>query len=214
MDQPAAKNLSNARVAAREARRQQLIDATIDSISKRRFSGTTLATVTASLKLSHGTVTYHFDSKESLYVETLGYLAEEHHAHWHAAVLDAAPDPAKQLAAIVGTDFDPKIASPKKLAVWFAFWGQAKYRPHYLKSHNKYDAERFDEITRLCTEIVEDGAYSHLDPNVVARCVEGLWLNLLLYPHGTHRAEARDDCLFYLAEVFPKHFSPPLRLSL
>ena len=207
MAQPVVKNLSNARFAAREARRQQLIDATIDSISKRGFSGTTLATVTASVKLSHGTVNYHFDSKETLYVETLGYLAEEHHTHWHAAVLDATPDPAKQLAAIVGTDFDPKIASPKKLAVWFAFCGQAKYRPNYLKSHNKYDDERFDEITRLCT-----------DPNVVARCVEalvdGLWLNLLLYPHGTHRAEARDDCLSYLGEFFPKHFSPPPRPSL
>ena len=77
MVQPVVKNLSNARFAAREARRQQLIDATIDSISKRGFSGTTLATVTASVKLSHGTVNYHFDSKETLYVETLGYLAEE-----------------------------------------------------------------------------------------------------------------------------------------
>jgi hypothetical protein len=45
---------------------------------------------------------------------------------------------------------------------------------------------------------------------VVARSIEalvdGLWLNLLLYPNGTDRAEARGDCFSYLAEVFPDHF--------
>ena len=66
------------RTATREARKQQLINATIDSISKRAFSGTTLATVTKGAKLSHGIVNFHFDSKESLYVETLGFLAQEH----------------------------------------------------------------------------------------------------------------------------------------
>lgn len=210
MLQSAVKTSSKGRTASREARRQQLINATIDSISKRGFSGTTLATVTKGLKLSHGLVNYHFDSKETLYVETLGYLADEHYRMWHKAMQGAAPDPARQLTAIIAVDFHRKIASPKKLAVWFAFWGQAKYRPNYLKIYNNYDDERFDEIVRLCTEIVADGPYCHLDPKVVARCLEamvdGLWLNLLLYPNGTYRAEARDDCFSYLVGVFPEHY--------
>ena len=69
------QNRPNGRTAKREARRQQLIDATIDSISKHGFSGTTLESVTKGAKLSHGIIHFHFNSKEDLYYKTLGYLA-------------------------------------------------------------------------------------------------------------------------------------------
>lgn len=199
------------RTATREMRREQLIAATIDSISKRGFSGTTLATVTKGAKLSHGVVNFHFDSKEDLYDQTLGYLAKEHYEAWHGAMQKAGPDPAAQLAAVVGADFDPGIASPKKLAVWFAFWGQARYRPNYLKIHYKFDDERFAEISRLCHEIVAEGGYDHLDGQRVARCIEalidGLWLSMMLYPKDAERRKGRSDCFGYLAQVFPKHFA-------
>ena len=198
------------RTATREARRRQLIEATIDSIAIRGFSATTLATVTKGAKLSHGVVNFHFNSKETLYVETLGYLAQEHYDHWHTAMEKAGPNPAKQLAAVIEVDFDHKITSIKKLAVWFAFWGQAKYRPAYLEIHNQYDQQRFAEMKRLCAEIVKHGGYSHIDSAFVARSIEalidGLWLKMLLYPDAASRAEACDDCLTYLAGVFPEDF--------
>ena len=204
------KQQGKGRSPIREARRQQLIDATIDSISKRGLSGTTLDDVAKGAKLSHGVVNFHFDSKETLYDETLGYLAREHYLLWHHSMLHAGEDSSHQLAAIVEADFDSKTCSPKKLAVWFAFWGQAKYRPNYLKIHHQYDEERFSEITRLCGEIIEDGGYTHHQPLRIARCIEslidGLWLNLLLYPTGAKCMECRDDCFSYLAEAFPRHF--------
>jgi TetR/AcrR family transcriptional regulator, transcriptional repressor of bet genes len=199
------------RTATREARKQQLINATIDSISKRGFSGTTLATVTKGAKLSHGIVNFHFDSKESLYVETLGFLAQEHYDHWARAMKNAGPKPAAQFAAIVEVDFEKSICSQKKLAVWFAFWGQAKQRPTYLEIHNIYDDQRCAELERLCSEIVDDGGYDHIDPVETTRnleaIIDGLWLQLLLYPKTLGRMEARNNCFNHLATIFPKHFS-------
>ena len=151
------------RTESREVRRRQLIEATIDSIAERGFSETTLATVTKGAKLSHGIVNFHFNNKETLFVETLGFLAQEHYDHWHGAMEAAGPDPSRQLAAMIKTDFERTIASPKKLAVWFAFWGQAKYRPAYLDIHNRYDKQRSGEFRRLCGLIVEDGGYDHID---------------------------------------------------
>ena len=169
-----AAGKGNGRTASREARRQQLIDATIDSISKRGFSGTTLETVTRGANLSHGIVNFYFRTKEDLYLETLGHLTGEHYRRWYGAMTRAGPDPARQLGAIVDADFDRTICSRRKLAVWFAFWGQAKYRPNYLRIHSRYDDERFEEISRLCREIAADGAYGGLDPESVARCLESL----------------------------------------
>ena len=201
------------RTASREVRRRQLIEATIDSIAERGFSETTLATVTKGAKLSHGTVNFHFNNKETLFVETLGFLAREHYDHWHGAMEAAGPDPSKQLASIIEVDFERIISSPKKLAVWFAFWGQAKYRPAYLDIHDRYDKQRAKEIKRLCGLIVEDGGYDNIDLASAARSIEalvdGLWLGLLLYPKKIRREAALGDCFAFLARLFPKHFPRP-----
>jgi len=210
MDQTTKKNPNNRRTATREARRQQLINATIDSISKYGFSGTTLATVTKRAKLSHGTVNFHFESKEDMYEQTLGYLAQEHYQRWSEAMENAGSQPDKQLAALIEVDFEHNISSPKKLAVWFAFWGQAKHRPSYLKIHDKFDKQRDKEIDRMCAEIVEEGDYRNIDATSTSRSlvamVDGLWLCLLLYPRSINRKQARDDCFSFLANAFPKHF--------
>ena len=205
------KKSGTGRTATKEARRQQLINATLDSISKRGFSGTTLETVTKTAKLSHGIVNFHFKSKEDLYVETLGFLATEHYNCWRTAMEEVGPDPARQLAAIVGADFDPKICTAKKLAVWFAFWGQARYRPNYLKMRYRYDDERTEKLSRVCRDLIADGRYEHLDAESLTRSIEsivdGLWLNMLLYPKEITREMARGDCFRYLAQVFPHHFA-------
>ena len=194
----------------REVRRLQLIFATMDSIWKRGFSDTTLKHVTETANLSHGVVNYHFDSKEALYDATLGFLAQEHYENWISYHENAECAAAHRLEAIVRADFDKNICTHKRLAVWFAFWGQAKYRPNYLKIHNKYDNERYDRIHALCAELIEDGGYVDLDADEVARIVEalsdGAWLSLMLYPKAADRGTYRNNCLLALSRLFPKHF--------
>jgi TetR/AcrR family transcriptional regulator, transcriptional repressor of bet genes len=201
------------RTAPRDVRRKQLVMAAIDSISKRGFSDTTLKHVTEKAKLSHGVVNYHFDSKEALYDATLGFLAKEHYDLWAKYLKEAGPKPADQLAAIIRADFDKKVCTHKRLAVWFAFWGQAKYRPNYLKIHNQYDNKRIDEIYRICSAIVKEGDYSNIDAQRTTKTIEslsdGFWLHLMLYPSSTGREECMDNCLSALSCIFPRHFPLP-----
>lgn len=198
------------RTEPREVRRKQLIMAAIDSISKRGFSDTTLRHVTEKAKLSHGVVNYHFESKEALYDATLGYLAKEHYDVWTQYYEKADPAPAHRLAAIIRADFDRKICTHKRLAVWFAFWGQAKYRPNYLKIHNQYDNERYERIEECCAALIQEGGYSELKVDRTARTIEALtdgsWLCLMLYPNGNSRETYRDDCLHMIERFFPDHF--------
>ena len=211
--QRAASAPQNERFASRQARRRQLINSAIDSIAKRGFSDTTLDTVARGAGLSHGTINFHFKSKELLFIETLTYLAEEHYEHWRTAISKAGPSPQEQMIALIETDFAPAICNPRKLAVWFAFWGEAQSRPAYLEICGKNDRHRLTELTRLCKQLKQDGGYSRLDPNMIAKSVEafidGLWLNVLLYPDVFRREEARRDCLTFLAGIFPCHFPLP-----
>ncbi len=200
------------RVASREARRQQLVEATIASIAELGLTDTTLATVTGRAGLSHGTVNFHFQSKERLFSETLRFLAEEHREHWRSALDAAGPRPEQQLAAMIGADFDPAISSEARLSVWFAFWGERKCRPLYAEICGLMDAERLETFERLCRRIAEDGGYSRTDPALVAHGlqaqIDGVWLNMLCEPEVYAGDRAVEICLSYLAGAFPDHFAP------
>ncbi|OUR77217.1 hypothetical protein A9Q83_11930 [Alphaproteobacteria bacterium 46_93_T64] len=207
------KTVRSGRTASKEVRRQQLIDATIESIATRGFSGTTIATVSKGAKLSQGIVNFHFTNKETLFIETLGFLATEHYERWSKALEKAGGEASLQLTALIEVDFEAAIFTQKKIAVWFAFWGQAKQRPSYLKIHNNFDKQRTNEIHRLCQQIADEGGYKGIDPASKARnliaMIDGLWLSYLLYPKSSSRKQARNDCFSFLADTFPEHFSHP-----
>ena len=57
-------------------RREQLIEATIDTIAKHRFRKTTLSQVAKRAKVSQGFVNFYFKTTDGLLLETPKFLAE------------------------------------------------------------------------------------------------------------------------------------------
>ncbi len=110
--EPAEPGERRGRKASKEIRRQQLIEATIDSLARRGYSETTMADVADGAGLSRGIVNFHFESKEKLLVATLQHMYEEYSAHWRNALQRAGDDPAEQLKALVAADFDRAICDP------------------------------------------------------------------------------------------------------
>lgn len=200
-----------ARTETKAVRRRQLIEATIDSIAKHGFAGTTTATVAEGAKLSHGIINFHFKSKDLLFAETIGHLADEHHTQWRMTIEKCGSAPQDRLLALVESDFHPKICNRRKIAVWFAFYCEPRYRAIYRDRCGGVDAERVVNTERLCEAIKKDGGYTQVDPFVFAQSLEafidGLWLNILLYPKKFSREQGKADCHAYLAATFPDHFA-------
>jgi len=198
------------RTASKEVRRQQLINATIDSIAKHGIAGTTMTTVTRTAGLSIGLANFHFDSKQNMFVQTLRFLAEEHRDHWKKSFEKATLAPEAKLLAIVAAHFHPNICSRKKVAVWYGFFGEPNARASYRNFVNEIDAERRDVTEELCRKIIEDGGYEKLNPSNIAFTLEGLydgfWLNILMYPGEFTRFDAMKRLQEYLSQIFPKHF--------
>lgn len=199
------------RTAAKAVRRQQLIDATIESISKYGISGTTMTTVTGIAGMSIGIVNFHFKNKQTLFEETLRFLAEEHRDQWRRSVRDAELTPQAKLLAIVDAHFRPDICNQKKLSVWFGFYGEAGYRAAYREIVTGIDEERWVTSTEICRELIEEGGYADTDPEDVAETLEGLydgfWLNILIYPKSFSRQDAKDRIREFLHMTFPNHFA-------
>ena len=201
------------RTAPREQRRQELIVATMDTIADRGLAGTTLAEVTGRAGLSLGLANHHFSSKENLLTETLRQLAEELRALWVERQTDDRLTSAEKLRAIVEGMFDPAVCTPTKIAVWFAFFGDAHYRGVYLALIAELDAERSNVIEALCRDLAQRDTSPDIDPHAMAQSIEaladGLWLSLMLYPDVLTPPDAIARMIDLLALSFPDHFGPP-----
>ena len=199
------------RTATRELRRQQLIDATMKCIARNGMGSTSIGDVAGAAGLSQGIVNLHFQSKDNLLNETLRYLSDEYRTQFDKALEKSGPSAAEKLHALMELDLRPSICDRRKVAVWFAFWGEVKSRPAYRKICEKSD-EYYDEVVaRLCAELIEDGGYQNTTPEGVAMMLtsmtNGLWLSCLISPRSFDRQAAMRAIDEYLHSIFPKHFS-------
>jgi TetR/AcrR family transcriptional repressor of bet genes len=198
------------RKASKETRRQQLIEATIDSLARRGYSETTMADVADGAGLSRGIVNFHFESKEKLLVATLQHMADEYAQHWRAALKKAGDDPARQLLALTAADFDRSICTKRKLGAWCAFWGEAKSRPTYQALCGARDAAYQNVFIELCRSLKASGGYD-FEPVATALALsamlEGLWLRLTMGTEDVTREAALKTATEFLAAVFPKHYA-------
>ena len=203
------------RRAPKSLRREQLINATIDSLARRGYAATTLADVADGAGLSRGIVNFHFESKDKLLIETLQFLADEYSANWREAVAKAGDSPAQQMFAIIVADLDERVCNPRKVAAWFAFFAEAKSRPSYQKLSWARDGDYMDLLAAVCRALKSEGKYG-FDSNRMADSVyamqEGLWLRLMLESDEFSRDLALDTALTTIGTLFPRHFDQKGRL--
>jgi len=194
----------------KEARQRQLIDATISTIGRVGYSGTTLTHVAGAAGLSPGIVNFYFKSKDQLLAATLAQLAEEHESLWLAKIGAAGGSPEGGLDAMIEADFDPLICTSEKVAVWFAFWAEAQSRPLYRSVVSELEERYFQQTHAFCAELIQQGGYTGIDAAEVARGLnaisDGLWADLLILPDTFDLDAAKRICRTFLRAIFPQHF--------
>ncbi|WP_020590315.1 TetR/AcrR family transcriptional regulator [Kiloniella laminariae] len=194
------------RAAQKVFRKQQLIDATIDCIDRLGFSDTTLAKVADRAGVSQGIVIFHFKSKDILFLETLRFMAEEYRNAWATALEEAGEDPVEQLCAVVRADFNRSVFNRKKIAVWYAFWGESKSRPTYMKECGSLDESHTEVLCDLCRKVCGEGG-AIVDPQIAALAIEGmtdsLWQRYLITPKSIKQQEAANASFELMKALFP-----------
>lgn len=197
------------RTQSRDARRLQVIEATIDALAERGFSRTTVTDVAARAGISHGLVLFHFQSKENLLAETLDFLAEEYRLNWQAALATAGEAPEDRILALVKADFAEAICTSSRLAAWCAFWGESQSRPLYQARCGANDALYNSTLVDLCAAMKAAYGYQH-DPERTARLIriitDGLWLDMMTLDSAYPASEALETALLGVAALYPRHF--------
>ena len=211
MEAVKTKSNDTPRSMPKQARRKQLIEATIKCIAEKGLSGTTMADVTQQAGLSMGIVNLHFETKEKLLIETLRFISTEYTSGLTKIFNNEKLSTEEKITSHVSFDFSRKITDRNKLAVWFAFWGETKSRPTYLSICADYINEIATNLTKLFAELKDEGNYTSIDPELVCVCYtalsDGLWLDLLVTPRGLKPDQAQTVAMHYLGTQFYNHFS-------
>ena len=185
-------------------RREQLIHATIQTISESGLSGATVAKVAANAGLSPGIVNFHFTSKKQLLIDTLWFLNEEYTAIMDER-LSKAQSPLDKLNAYIEASFDSRIFVKEKVAVWHAFWSESRAREEYREICGASD-QREDQMIHECfAEMLNNSSTEEADIKALAIALRGmidsLWQQALYDDGEFNRKQAVDTCKRYIGYV-------------
>ena len=76
---------------------------------------------------------------------------------------------AEKIQALLDFDFSHSVTRRDKLAVWFAFWGEAKSRPTYQQICSASDIATDAAIRSLFQQAIDEGKYSGVSAELLAQ---------------------------------------------
>ena len=164
--------------------------------------------------LSPGIVRFYFDSKAAMLVASLDHLAREFEERVLAPVTQLKATPVQALRLMVELYLDADIASPRKVSVWYSFWGEASSRQEYLDICGKKDEDFAVLVRELIERLIAASGAVHLDADGVALgligVLEVLWQGIAFQSEANiDRREVVSRALAYLRSVFPGEFAAP-----
>ncbi|MCB1386380.1 MAG: TetR family transcriptional regulator C-terminal domain-containing protein [Nitratireductor sp.] len=182
----------------------RIIDAVVEMVAEKSISGTTLANVASAAGVSQGVLVFHFKSKEGLLTQAMVRLLEEYRQAWQPAM--ASADPLERIVGLVRADFDPAICTRKKLALWFAFWGETAAKPIYNRLASESEEERFQAMKHACEDVAGIARIS--DPVGLAQSIDahtdGLWLQMHLQGSDFTREMGLNSALSHVRLLLPE----------
>jgi len=145
-------------------------------------------------------------------VASLQFLSSEFQERVLTPVTALKDRPVEALRLLVDLYLDADIASPRKVSVWYSFWGEASSRQEYLDICGGRDEEFYALVTELMRRLISARGATHLDADAVALgligVLEVLWQGFAFQSEANiDRAGAVRRSLAYLRSVFPGEFA-------
>ncbi len=187
----------------------KLISSTIKNLSKKGINELTMNDVSQGAGLSQGIVNFHFKSKELLLIETLKYISNEYLHSFQRSIAKKGNDPRKKIIGIIKNDFSKKICTREKIAVWFTFFSEIKYKPAYHQICKERDMYYQSLTENIFDELIKKEKVKLSKKNIsrgFQALIMGLWLDQLEDPDTFNRIQAKKICFEFIKSNFPKQF--------
>ncbi|MVW74518.1 transcriptional regulator BetI [Pseudomonas xionganensis] len=167
------------KIGIKQTRRQQLIQATLESIAELGLQDTTILTISRKAQLSSGIISHYFGGKQALIEAALRYLLEQLRLELLQRLQQGAISPEQRLLAIVEANFTEFQRSELAARTWLSFWARSMHEPglarlQRINNRRLYSNLRFAFAQRLPAAVASDAAAQ------AAALIDGFWLRSAL----------------------------------
>lgn len=196
-----------------DARRRQLVEATVEAIAELGFQATTILEIAGRAGVSAGLVAFYFGDKNGLLEATLRWLAVQ----LSQAVIAGqrrSVTPRDRLTAVIDATLGPAQFERRTASVWLAFWAQVPVVPRFARIQRLYAARLRSNLRagwrahRALARL--DRAEAARLAEATAAMIDGLWLHATLAADAAAGERARaaatafvDERLTLLDLAFP-----------
>jgi AcrR family transcriptional regulator len=148
-----------------QARREEILRATVDQIAERGLAPVRVADVASSLGISTALVFYHFDTKERLVAEAFAY-ASARDLELLDATVAAAGDPLERLVRVL--ELYAPTGEQTSWRLWIEAWGAAIAEPEIREAWARLDRRWKVAVEQVIADAAATGAVECDDPSGTA----------------------------------------------
>jgi AcrR family transcriptional regulator len=198
-----------------EARREELIRATLSCLRKYGSAGASVRRISAEAGVSMGLINHHFSGIDALLAASYQALSERLLGK-SAEVALATSDPVKSLHAFFAASFGPEVLDPALFRTWLVFWSLVPHSRAMRAVRERSAAEvrallaallgRLQSLPAVPPFRVDSAALG------ISALMDGLWVELSLNPASLAPLEAVALCDDWVQGLLAGSF-PALRTT-
>ena len=166
-----------------EERRQELVEATLDCLSRLGPHGTGVREICRQVDVSPGLLSYYFDSKEDLILEALRALTRDIYDKMRSVLVDGEDSPEQRLRSAIGLYFSSGEIATERSGAYLAFWTLGRTDP----AVRRIQRAAYRGRQGLLEPVLEELAYERgvrIDrrsaADGLAGLLDGLWLEICI----------------------------------
>lgn len=177
-----------------EARREQIIKAAIEALGEIGYVSVSLSKIAKKASISTGLISYHFSGKEDLMNHTLMYLTQQEWSFISTKV-EQKRTPVEKLIAFIEASLAYQVTNRMNNIALVEIVFNARtpdHVPYYLIEENEEDLLS-DLLQEILREGQETGAFSDINPRVLATVIKGAISESMLSPNQIANVEENSE---------------------
>ena len=170
-------------------RRQQLMDATLNSVCEVGLADTTIARISKQAGVSSGIIAHYFGGKNELLEATMRNLLRELGEGIQKRVKKAST-PLECLYAIIDGNFSEHQINSRATRAWLAFWAQALHTPALSRLQRVNQFRLQSNLAYWLKKLVPNDQALETAEGLAA-IIDGLWLRGAFLENGVDAGRCR-----------------------
>ncbi len=188
------------KIVVEEEKKEQLIEATLQSVEAFGIQGTTINRISQFAGVSAGIISHYFGGKQALMEATVRYLLNALQKTLLAELAKSDGSQRARLMAIVEANFSKLQVSDRAAKTWLAFWAQAMHDPELARLQRVNEKRLFSNLKVTLREVVPEDLVVE-KAQTIAALIDGLWLRSALSTGSLTVSQAEQICRNYVNEL-------------